>query len=117
MSDRVIAWAELTAAAKAWAHEDSKLTRQELSDAAKAWASIEAPRAPSSSGGEGWTFRFGKNAGKTPRDVDVRDLRWYEKVFLESIDNPEKERFRENNQKSLDVVRAELRRRGEAADY
>jgi len=66
--------------------------------------------------GDEWTFRFGRNAGKTPRDVDLQDLRWYERAFLKSLENPEKERYRENNMRSLDTVRAELRRRGEAAN-
>ena len=102
--------------------EDSKATREELSRAARAWAAVgqpqrEATGARSAVAGDGWTFRFGRNSGKRPEDVTTDDLRWYERVFLESLDHPEKARFRDNNQRSLDVVRAELRRRGEAGDW
>jgi hypothetical protein len=72
----------------------------------------------SSSSDSGWTFRFGQRCkGKKPSEVDVKDLRWYEKVFRESIDDPEKARFRDSNQRDLEVVRAELTRRGEAANH
>jgi len=119
----VVLWANLTAAARAWATSDNDETRAALSREAKAWAAQspeprkEAMGERSAVAGDGWTFRFGRNSGKRPQDVDVADLRWYERVFLESLDHPEKARFRDNNQRSLDVVRAELRRRGEAGDW
>ena len=122
-ASRVVLWANLTAAARAWATSDNDETRAALSREAKAWAAQspeprkEAMGERSAVAGDGWTFRFGRNSGKRPQDVDVADLRWYERVFLESLENPEKARFRDNNQRSLDVVRAELRRRGEAGDW
>lgn len=119
MSDdktKMTAWAALAGAAMAYARQDSKDTRQALSDAARAWASVGQPQRAETPGG-GWTFRFGKAKGKTPGEVDVRDLRWYERCALEALDNPEKERWRESNQRDLDVIRAELRRRGEAGDW
>lgn len=127
MSDaRDAAWAALDEAAIAWVAKRGKMDAVALSVAAKAWAKADAseasPRreasgARSAVAGDGWTFRFGRNSGKRPDEVDVADLRWYERVFLESLDNPEKARFRDNNQRALDVVRAELRRRGEAGDW
>lgn len=117
-TSRVVLWANLTAAARAWATSDNDETRAALSREAKAWAAQSAePRKEASAPADGWTFRFGRNSGKRPADVDVADLRWYERVFLESLENPEKARFRDNNQRSLDIVRAELRRRGEAGDW
>lgn len=121
MSDtRTIAWGVLTTAARNWARDDSRETRQELHDAALAWAREQRPRETTgerAATGDGWTFRFGRNSGKRPDQVSLDDLRWYERVFRESLDNPEKERFRDNNQKALDVVRVELRRRGEAGNH
>jgi hypothetical protein len=117
-----VVWANLMAAARAWATDDTPEARAALSREAKAWAAVDAPRREASGerspvSGDGWTFRFGKNKGKGPGEVDVRDLRWYERVFLEGLDDPAKQQYRESNQRSLDVVRAELRRRGEAGDW
>ncbi len=70
------------------------------------------PEAP-----ESFRFAFGKNKGKSPRDVDLSDLRWYEMAFRKSLSQPEKAQYREANERALEVVRAELRRRGEAANH
>lgn len=123
MSDaRTMAWANLMSAAHAFSTADSKETRAALSREAMAWAAVNGPQRVatgerSAVAGDGFTFRFGKSKGKTPGEVDVRDLRWYEKCALEALDNPEKERWRDSNQRDLDVIRAELRQRGEAADH
>lgn len=118
---RITAWHLLKAATNS--------SDEDLSRAAIGWAKVNgytnasAPTRAVASGersavaGDGFTFRFGKAKGKTPHDVDVRDLRFYERCALEALDNPEKERWRESNQRDLDVIRAELRRRGEAGDW
>lgn len=80
-------------------------------------ATRESSGSRSAVSGDGFTFRFGRNNGKRPDEVSTDDLRWYERVFRESLDNPDKAKFRENNQRSLDVVRLELSRRGEAGDW
>ena len=91
-ASRVVLWANLTAAARAWATSDNDETRAALSREAKAWAAQspeprkEAMGERSAVAGDGWTFRFGRNSGKRPEDVTTDDLRWYERVFLESLD-------------------------------
>lgn len=119
---RTMAWANLMSAAHAFSTVDDKETRAALSREAMAWAAVNGPQRVatgerSAVAGDGFTFRFGKSKGKAPGEVDVRDLRWYEKCALEALDNPEKERWRDSNQRDLDVIRAELRQRGEAADH
>jgi hypothetical protein len=56
---------------------------------------------------------FGKQKGQRIGDVDSRNLRWLLGVVEESIDSPEKERFRAKNVELRDAVRAELEGRGE----
>lgn len=129
---RRTAWASLCAAINLPDTAD-EATRKTISDAALAYARASgmkwdtkadgtAPRRQatgerSAVAGDGFTFRFGSCKGKGLGEVDVKDLRFYERCAVASLDNPEKERFRANNQRDLDAIRGELRRRGEAADY
>lgn len=70
-----------------------------------------APRGATS----GLTFGFGRNRGKTPAEVDDRDLAWYANTLAENVADPSKARWAEANQALLDAVEEEIgnRRRGE----
>lgn len=129
-AERVIAWNEVLAAAGLDPHAVPDDVKRVIHAAVMRYAKASGWKEPaaatprrdatgerSAAAGDGFTFRFGKSKGKAPGEVDVRDLRWYEKCALEALDNPEKERWRDSNQRDLDVIRAELRRRGEAADH
>ena len=129
---RRTAWASLCAAI-ALPDTAYEATRKTISDAALTYARASgmkwsdtkpdtAPRrettgARSAVAGDGFTFRFGSCKGKGLSDVDVKDLRFYERCAVASLDNPEKERFRANNERDLEAIRGELRRRGEAANH
>lgn len=59
-----------------------------------------------------FSFKFGREKGVTL--VQVQDLDFYEKATRSSIDDPEKARFRADNEAILEAIRAEqARRRGE----
>jgi hypothetical protein len=128
-AERVIAWNEVLTAAGLDPHAVPDDVKRVIHTAVMRYAKASGWREPTAApqrvasgersavAGDGFTFRFGTAKGKTPGEVDVRDLRFYEKVAREALDNPEKERWRDSNQRDLDVIRAELRQRGEAADH
>ncbi len=102
------AWAALQAAADAWAGSRTKEAGQALSDAAVVY--VEARQRslrPAPSPNEP-TLGFGRNKGKRPSEIGKADLEWYAKVLAENVENPEKARWREQNQALLDAVRAAL---------
>lgn len=127
-AERVIAFNSIFAALGIDPHTAPKDVKQLVHDAALRYAkesgfrpagNIEEskPTQSSRSNSGGFVFRFGKSKDKTPSQVDVDDLRFYERVFRESIDNPDKQQWRQSNERSLEAVRAELRRRGQAANH
>lgn len=63
-------------------------------------------------------IRFG-NAKDVPiRQAEDRDLRWYATALERSINDPDKDRYKQQNQRDLDAVRAEIaRREGADAEY
>lgn len=67
-------------------------------------------RAAGGAGG-GAALPFGRAKGTPVRDADESDLEWVANALAEMIDNPEKARFRDDNQALLDAIDAELRRR------
>lgn len=62
-------------------------------------------------GGGGLTIKFGKAAGKTIPELTDADLEWYGKAAKQSLDDPEKAKFRDNNQRMYDALRDELKKR------
>lgn len=52
-------------------------------------------------------FRFGKGKGKTSYEIDDGALAWYIKCASESVNDPEKSRFREQNEQELAELQAE----------
>jgi hypothetical protein len=50
---------------------------------------------------------FGKNKGKTPAELSDRQLDWYIEQAEQSVSDPEKSKWRDNNQAWLDALRAE----------
>jgi hypothetical protein len=118
MRDKRQAWLELNAAAKAYSLEPLKQRGQDLATAACEWARAsgwrepraESPEAVSASGGPTLP-NYGRNKGAPISATATADLQWYAKTLQESVDNPEKERWRQKNQEVLDAIRAELARR------
>lgn len=89
--------------------------------AAKAAAPPAAP-APASGTGRGNTrapkasdaFRFGRSQGMKFRDGSDDDCAWYAKALAENVADPEKARFKAQNEADLAAVNAEIAaRRGE----
>lgn len=58
-----------------------------------------------------WTIPYGKSKGLKPSEASDDDLNWLEKTLGESIDNPEKSRYRASNEKALSCIVAEIERR------
>lgn len=55
--------------------------------------------------GEEPVFRFGKLKGQPLTSAPLKDLEWYGNAIQASIDDPKKERFRDQNERHLDEVR------------
>lgn len=76
-----------------------------------------APAAPPSGNGGGGSRRtgfvvpFGRSKGKDFAEVDDGDLEYLASAFERSVNDPEKARFRENNEAMLAAALAELRHR------
>lgn len=51
---------------------------------------------------------FGSSKGVPLEEIETKDLRWYEKVTLEQIDDPDKRNFIAKNRAFLTAVRKEL---------
>lgn len=62
----------------------------------------------------GVVLKFGKEKGKAIEDASDRDLEWYGEAIAKSVEDPEKARFREANERELAAIRAEVALRGNA---
>jgi hypothetical protein len=88
--------------------------------AAQAAAPV-APAAPSPAptagglGPSGVVMKFGKGKGTPIEQASDRDLEWYGDAIAKSVDDPEKSRYREGNERELAAVRAEVARRAGGA--
>ncbi len=51
--------------------------------------------------------KFGRCGGMAVHELDTKDLDWYRGAIARSIDDPEKAKFRDNNQTLLDAIDAE----------
>lgn len=58
------------------------------------------------------TMSFGSGKGKPLSELSLKDLKWYAKALGESIEDPAKERYLEDNQGKLVAIEAELQKRG-----
>lgn len=54
---------------------------------------------------------FGRGAGQPLEALEMRDLQWYEQAVAKSIADPEKAKWRAQNEESLRAIRAELNAR------
>lgn len=73
---------------------------------------------PPRESGEGVTIRFGRASGTAISEAEDSDLSWYATALERSVNDPDKARYKQQNQRDLDAVRAEIARRGGAdAEY
>lgn len=110
------AWRVLEEAALA--HQRGNLeTARPLADAAEAfarsrWASNTGSNGRKPSEGRaalsGVVVPFGRSKGTAIEEADTRDLRWVANALAESIDNPDKARWRDSNEKALAAIQKEL---------
>lgn len=59
-------------------------------------------------------MKFGKGKNTPIEQATDRDLEWYGEAIAKSVDDPEKSRFREANERELAAIRAEVAWRGSA---
>ena len=60
---------------------------------------------------------FGRQAGKTPAELEDKDLAWYVKVYTDNVADPGKAKFVKANQRVLDALKAEQERRAQAMTH
>jgi hypothetical protein len=60
---------------------------------------------------------FGRSKGTAIRGAAIDTLRFYEGAAVRTLADPAKARFHTKEQALLDVIRAELRRQGEAGNH
>jgi hypothetical protein len=80
--------------------------------AARSQAAPPAPATTSQASGarkpSGFVMKFGKTKGTPIEDATDRDLQWSSETIAKSIDDPDKARFREQNERELAAIRAEI---------
>lgn len=59
----------------------------------------------------GMTVRFGRSKGMPIEELEQADLLWYIARAEESVEDPSRARFREQNMKDLETLQAELKTR------
>jgi hypothetical protein len=57
------------------------------------------------------TIGFGKSKSKDVTELGDADLVWYAKAYEENVGNPERAKYKKDNQRMLDAIRAEQKRR------
>lgn len=70
-----------------------------------------AAAAPAQNGARqlsGVVIKFGKSKGTPIEEATDRDLQWVSEAIAKSVDDPEKARFREQNERELAAIRAEI---------
>jgi hypothetical protein len=60
---------------------------------------------------------FGRSAGKTPAELEDKDLAWYLKAYEENVADQKKEKYKKANQRVLDALKAEHEKRAQARDH
>jgi hypothetical protein len=71
---------------------------------------------PRGDSGDPVIMRFGNCKGTAIQDLETQDLQWYIKCHRESVENPDKRRFKDDNQRVLELLQEELLNRGAAGD-
>jgi hypothetical protein len=111
-------WAMLSGAALGHAANPEDLAlKKELADAADAYSKARtAARGatgakPAQAGVSGVVMPFGRSKGVAIEQATVNDLRWVASALAQSIDNPDKARWRDENQRVLDAIQRELDKR------
>lgn len=89
-------WQQLAAAAESYAR--ARWALKAPPKAAKAKSAVVCP--------------FGRDKGKSISDLDDRGVRWLLGVVSESVDDPDKARFRSQNAALLDALQVEAEERG-----
>lgn len=113
------AWAHLATAAGAYSRTPNGDSAQALADAAIEWATVKGhggaeakPGRIVGTGGRelrcGVVMPFGRSKGVAIEEADAKDLAWVAKALGESIDNPEKQRWRAANVATLEAIEKEL---------
>lgn len=113
-NEKAVAWAALQAAASTHASVGTKETGQVLSDAAKAWGLATGqrpPAAPRVVGDGDVLVPFGRQKGQPISACEVKDLEWLAQALLKSIGDPDKARWKDDNQRLVDAIEAEIERR------
>lgn len=113
---KAAAWATLRTAAREATETPGAATAQALAEAACEWARAKGWREPRAEAapGDATLPNYGRNKGQPISGTETKDLEWYAKTLRESIDNPEKARWVEANQRCLDAIEAELETRDDA---
>lgn len=108
-------WALLSSAAIAHAATpDDLAVKKGLADAADAYIKARnAARAggaakPAAGGASGVVVPFGRSKGTPIEQADAKDLKWVAARLVESIDNPEKARWKDENARVLAAIEAVL---------
>lgn len=78
--------------------------------------------AGASSGGGGISHgprlpNFGRSAGQAVEGASMRDLTFYESVLAKNVEDESKARWRDQNQATLDAIRAEIHRQKGGEGY
>jgi hypothetical protein len=61
--------------------------------------------------GKEFTFPFGKAKGKTPAEASDQDLTYYLEAFRKNVEDPEKQKYRAQNEKQVKAVEEEIAHR------
>lgn len=107
-------WALLSSAAIAHAAMPDDLSvKKGLADAADAYikarnAARAGGVAKPAGGASGVVVPFGRSKGTAIEQADSKDLRWVAARLAESIDNPEKARWKDENARVLAAIEAVL---------
>ena len=69
---------------------------------------IPTRKANAPAGSSGATYRFGRLKGQPLVGSSERDLEWYANAVSQSIDDPAKERYRDENERHLAEIQAAM---------
>lgn len=73
-------------------------------------APASRPARPKSSP-NGAVVRFGRTKGQPLEEISDKELQWYADALAASIEHPDKQRWRRENESELETVHAEMERR------
>ncbi len=113
MSSLQAAWTVLCQTAKdAVAAGFDKASAEKLSNAARSYAAAAGGGGAKPSGQRsGKLIPFGRSKGVAIEDAETKDLQWVAQALAASIEDPEKERWRNSNIELRDAIEQELESR------